>query len=101
MGDDEDETMSNIQEGDWEFCDEFKHVSEDCKDFISRLIVYQKGWVFEMKKIKNISLISEVEWVQINAWHTHGSKISPKIEVANFLVEARFEDELINSDGGK
>jgi len=43
LGDDEDETMSNIQEGDWEFCDEFKHVSEDCKDFISRLIVYQKG----------------------------------------------------------
>ena len=45
MGDDEDETMNNIQEGDWEFCDEFKHVSEDCKDFISRLIVYQKGYV--------------------------------------------------------
>ena len=45
LGDDEDETMNNIQEGDWEFCDEFKHVSEDCKDFISRLIVYQKGWV--------------------------------------------------------
>ena len=48
LGDDEDETMSNIQEGDWEFCDEFKHVSEDCKDFISRLIVYQKGYVFTL-----------------------------------------------------
>ena len=61
----------------------------------------KKGEFLKMKKITNISLISEVEWVQINAWHTHGSKISPKIEVANFSAEARFEDGLINSDGGK
>ena len=43
LGDDDDDTMANIQEGEWEFCDEFNHVSNDCKDFISRLIVYQKG----------------------------------------------------------
>ena len=62
MGDDEDETMSNIQEGDWEFCDEFKHVSEDCKDFISRLIVYQKGYVLKkcavfQEKTGNINFV--------------------------------------------
>ena len=43
LGEDDDETMGNIQEGEWEFCDEYDYVSEQCKDFISRLIVYQKG----------------------------------------------------------
>ena len=43
LGEDDDETMGNIQDGDWEFCDEFENVSDSCKDFISRLIVYQKG----------------------------------------------------------
>ena len=43
LGEDEDDTMANIQDGEWEFCDEFDDVSDDCRDFIKRLIVYQKG----------------------------------------------------------
>lgn len=43
LGDDEDDTMANIQDGEWEFCEEFDDVSDDCRDFIKRLIVYQKG----------------------------------------------------------
>ena len=42
-----------------------------------------------------------VAWAQINVWHIHGLKISPKTEVDNFSVEVRLEDELTNSDGGK
>ena len=86
MGDDEDETMNNIQEGDWEFCDEFKHVSEDCKDFISRLIVYQKGYVYLQNcaaqcmlhtpllfiMAKNAKYYLVVAWALINVWHIHG-----------------------------
>ena len=45
LGDDDDDTMSNIQDGDWSFCDEFDSLSAQCRDFISRLIVYQKGYV--------------------------------------------------------
>ena len=53
LGDDDDETLENIQEGEWEFSADFDTVSEECKDFINRLIVYQKGLV----KNKRVTLL--------------------------------------------
>lgn len=40
MGDDDLETMANVTQGKWDFNDDtFDHVSEDAKDFITKLLV--------------------------------------------------------------
>ncbi|VDM78687.1 unnamed protein product, partial [Strongylus vulgaris] len=36
------ETYCNVEKGEWEFTEEFDSVSEEAKDFVSRLIVYEK-----------------------------------------------------------
>lgn len=43
MGDDDSETLSNVTLGEWDFEDEaFDDISEDAKDFISKLLVKTK-----------------------------------------------------------
>ena len=43
MGDNEGETLSNIQEGEWDFDDEcFDEISDNAKDFIENLLVLEQ-----------------------------------------------------------
>ncbi|XP_050978813.1 myosin light chain kinase 3 isoform X2 [Labeo rohita] len=45
LGDDENETLNNILSCQWNFEeDEFSEVSEEAKDFISKLLVVDKSW---------------------------------------------------------
>ncbi|XP_043921099.1 myosin light chain kinase family member 4 [Protopterus annectens] len=45
LGDDDNETLNNIIACKWDFEDEeFQHVSEDAKDFITKLLVKGKSW---------------------------------------------------------
>ncbi|CAJ0609167.1 unnamed protein product [Cylicocyclus nassatus] len=42
LGENVCETYCNVEKGEWEFTEEFDSVSEEAKDFVSRLIVYEK-----------------------------------------------------------
>ncbi|XP_014462182.1 myosin light chain kinase family member 4 [Alligator mississippiensis] len=45
LGDDDNETLNNILACNWEFEEEeFQEVSEDAKDFISKLLIKEKCW---------------------------------------------------------
>ncbi|XP_034284947.1 myosin light chain kinase family member 4 isoform X1 [Pantherophis guttatus] len=45
LGDDDNETLNNILACSWDFEDEeFKNVSEEAKDFISKLLIKEKCW---------------------------------------------------------
>ncbi|XP_061446653.1 myosin light chain kinase family member 4 isoform X3 [Rhineura floridana] len=45
LGDDDNETLNNILACRWDFDDqEFENVSEEAKDFISKLLIKEKGW---------------------------------------------------------
>ncbi|XP_042321966.1 LOW QUALITY PROTEIN: myosin light chain kinase family member 4 [Sceloporus undulatus] len=45
LGDDDNETLNNILACRWDFDDEeFAKVSEEAKDFISKLLIKEKGW---------------------------------------------------------
>ncbi|XP_062986355.1 myosin light chain kinase family member 4 isoform X2 [Elgaria multicarinata webbii] len=45
LGDDDNETLNNILACRWDFEDEeFKKVSEEAKDFITKLLIKAKGW---------------------------------------------------------
>ncbi|XP_078249533.1 myosin light chain kinase family member 4 isoform X1 [Pogona vitticeps] len=45
LGDDDNETLNNILACKWDFEDEeFAGVSEEAKDFISKLLIKEKGW---------------------------------------------------------
>nr|XP_060630718.1 myosin light chain kinase family member 4 isoform X1 [Anolis sagrei ordinatus] len=45
LGEDDNETLNNILACRWDFDDEeFAKVSEDAKDFISKLLIKEKGW---------------------------------------------------------
>ncbi|KAJ7338475.1 hypothetical protein JRQ81_012358 [Phrynocephalus forsythii] len=45
LGDDDNETLNNILACKWDFDDEeFADVSEESKDFISKLLIKEKGW---------------------------------------------------------
>ncbi|CAI4225624.1 unnamed protein product [Auanema sp. JU1783] len=43
LGDNNAETYCNVEKGEWAFTEEFEIVSNEAKDFISKLIVYNKG----------------------------------------------------------
>ncbi|XP_053485704.1 myosin light chain kinase 2, skeletal/cardiac muscle isoform X1 [Ictalurus furcatus] len=45
LGDDDNETLNNILACQWNFEEsEFKGISDEAKDFISRLLVYNRSW---------------------------------------------------------
>ncbi|XP_053101426.1 myosin light chain kinase family member 4 isoform X2 [Hemicordylus capensis] len=45
LGDDDNETLNNILACRWDFEDEeFENVSEEAKDFITKLLIKEKGW---------------------------------------------------------
>lgn len=45
LGDDDNETLNNILACEWNFEEEeFKDVSDEAKDFITRLLVKSKSW---------------------------------------------------------
>ncbi|XP_055507718.1 myosin light chain kinase 3 isoform X3 [Leucoraja erinacea] len=45
LGDDDNETLNNILACKWDLDDaEFENVSEDAKEFISKLLIKEKGW---------------------------------------------------------
>lgn len=47
MGETDIETMANVTIAKWDFDDEaFLEISDDAKDFISKLLVKDKEWVF-------------------------------------------------------
>lgn len=46
MGDNDNETLSNVTSVEWDFEDEaFDEISEAAKEFISNLLVKNKEWV--------------------------------------------------------
>lgn len=42
LGNDDKETIENIIDAEWDFDEHFDLVSDDAKDFISRLLVVEK-----------------------------------------------------------
>lgn len=47
LGDDDNETLNNILACKWDLDDaEFENVSEDAKEFISKLLIKEKGYVY-------------------------------------------------------
>lgn len=73
MGDDDLQTMSNVTVGKWDFDDEtFDHVSDEAKDFITKLLV--KGTKLDL--IINCIVIVEFTRVFSYAFHVrrcHGA----------------------------
>ena len=48
MGDDNNETLSNVNAGDWDFDDEFDVISDEAKEFISQLLIKNPKYVLDL-----------------------------------------------------
>ena len=49
-GESDTETMSNITQGEWDFdTEEFEHISEEAKDFITKLLEKRARFVVSLR----------------------------------------------------
>lgn len=80
MGDNDNETLSNVTSATWDFEDEaFDEISDEAKDFISNLLKKDMKWVHISASLSPKSLFRKymkvyicclIWWVILNVWFT-------------------------------
>lgn len=84
MGDDDLETMANVTIGKWDFNDDtFDHVSEDAKDFITKLLVK------DVSQRLNATDAQEHRWLHTTS--SHGVELaSAKTKLKRYVIKKRW-----------
>lgn len=76
MGDNDAETMNNILHANWDFDSEaFENVSEEAKDFVSRLLVPAK-WYATLACPPQLNTIQDVHFTLFAVKRTLSSQLS-------------------------